>query len=261
MKKYNISRCISFLAFSVVLLTAYITANYSISNHVYAQTKRTTSNPKSNDFYILYTKNQLKYGLGAPFLISNDDLNNLNSLLDDIIPVANDGKGLTNKLQELKHRLEAILSEEDEKDVAPLSKLEQKQIEKEDQKASQSHTSLKNKDCKSGNVLTGASNEKDLKVLSKCELATGVVKHTKKMDDGDYKFLLKLDGKYKFLLNSKNEKKTEEYLVVEIVPKDQDSKNVDLPKSGDKVKVWGAWVTDKPKGWHEIHPAWKVVVS
>jgi len=20
-----------------------------------------------------------------------------------------------------------------------------------------------------------------------------------------------------------------------------------------------AWVTDKPKGWHEIHPTWKVV--
>jgi hypothetical protein len=25
------------------------------------------------------------------------------------------------------------------------------------------------------------------------------------------------------------------------------------------LKVVGAWVKDKPKGWNEIHPAWKVV--
>jgi hypothetical protein len=28
---------------------------------------------------------------------------------------------------------------------------------------------------------------------------------------------------------------------------------------GDKVHLWGAWITNKPKGWHEIHTAWKVV--
>lgn len=48
-------------------------------------------------------------------------------------------------------------------------------------------------------------------------------------------------------------------LIVEIVPKDQKNKDVIKPKTGDKVDVWGAWVTDKPKGWHEIDPAWKVV--
>jgi hypothetical protein len=37
-------------------------------------------------------------------------------------------------------------------------------------------------------------------------------------------------------------------LVIEIVPRDQDSKYVDLPNNGDKVEVWGAWVKDKPKG-------------
>jgi len=79
------------------------------------------------------------------------------------------------------------------------------------------------------------------------------------MDDGDYKFLLDVEDKYKYLLNEKNDDKTDGYLVVEIVPPDQDSKNIVLPDSGDKVHVWGAWVTDKPKGWHEIHPAWKVV--
>jgi hypothetical protein len=49
-------------------------------------------------------------------------------------------------------------------------------------------------------------------------------------------------------------------LVVEIVPQDQNSVGA-LPKEGDHVHIWGAWITDKPKGWHEIHPTWKVVVQ
>ena len=83
--------------------------------------------------------------------------------------------------------------------------------------------------------------------------------HTKKMDDGDYKFFLNLDEKFKFLTNEKNNGKTDGFLVVEIVPPDQSKSGVILPKEGDRVHVWGAWVTDKPKGWHEIHPTWKVV--
>jgi hypothetical protein len=94
--------------------------------------------------------------------------------------------------------------------------------------------------------------------LNDCQDATGVVMHTKKMNDGDYKFFLNVDKKYDFLLNDKNREKTDGFLVVEIVPKDQHIAGVYLPKSGDHVHIWGAWVTDKPKGWHEIHPAWKV---
>ena len=42
-------------------------------------------------------------------------------------------------------------------------------------------------------------------------------------------------------------------------PEDRKSSDVYLPEKGDDVRVWGAWVKDKPKGWNEIHPAWKVV--
>jgi hypothetical protein len=83
--------------------------------------------------------------------------------------------------------------------------------------------------------------------------------HTKKMDDGDFKFFLNLDEKFKFLANEKNNEKTGGFLVVEILPPDQGTNGVILPKDGDHVHVWGAWVTDKPKGWHEIHPTWKVI--
>lgn len=140
-----------------------------------------------------------------------------------------------------------------------LSEEEAKQVNQEDSKILSIHASSQDNNCRDGNVLAGASNKKDLKVLSKCEEVIGTVKHTKKMNDGDYKFALKVRDKYKFLLNKINKKKTGGYLIVEIVPKDQKDKNILKPKKGDRVDVWGAWVTDKPKGWHEIHPAWKVM--
>ena len=100
----------------------------------------------------------------------------------------------------------------------------QKLIDKEDIKTTEKHNSKTGEHCKDGNVLDGASNEEDLKVLAECQDAIGDVMHTKKMDDGDYKFLLKLDDKYKFLINDKNEEKTDGFLVIEVVPKDQDIK-------------------------------------
>ena len=161
----------------------------------------------------------------------------------------------TNNIQ-LQQKLESLIIEREGEKPIPLE--EQKRIETRDVIVIKEHKALTGPNCRTGNVLSGASNEKDLRVLSECQDAIGVVKHTKKMDDGDYKFFLDVDKKYDFLLNDKNREKTDGFLVVEIVPKDQDIAGVDLPKSGDQVHVWGAWVTDKPKGWHEIHPAWKV---
>ena len=158
---------------------------------------------------------------------------------------------------EMKQRLEIAITEEEGEAPIPLE--EQNRIESTDRVIVTQHKALTGPDCRTGNVLAGASNEEDLRVLSECQEATGVVMHTKKMDDGDYKFFLNLDDKFKFLTNEKNNDKTDGFLVVEIVPPDQDKNRVILPKEGDRVHVWGAWVTDKPKGWHEIHPTWKVV--
>lgn len=163
---------------------------------------------------------------------------------------------IQNNIQ-LKQKLEIAISEEEGEAPIPLD--EQNRIESTDRVIVTQHKALTGPDCRTGNVLAGASNEEDLRVLSECQEATGVVMHTKKMDDGDYKFFLKLDDKFKFLTNEKNNDKTDGFLVVEIVPPDQDKSGIILPKEGDHVHIWGAWVTDKPKGWHEIHPTWKVV--
>jgi hypothetical protein len=163
---------------------------------------------------------------------------------------------IQNNIQ-LKQRLEIIISEEEGQAPIPLE--EQNRIESTDRIIETQHSALTGPDCRSGNVLAGASNAGDLRVLSKCQDATGTVMHTKRMDDGDYKFFLKLDEKFKFLANEKNNAKTNGFMVVEIVPPDQGTNGVILPKDGDHVHIWGAWVTDKPKGWHEIHPTWKVI--
>ena len=157
-----------------------------------------------------------------------------------------------------KQKLELIISEEE--DEAPISVEEQTRVESQDKIVVTDHRGISGPECRSGNVLSGASNAEDLRVLADCQDATGTVMHTKKMDDGDYKFFLKVDDPFKFLVNEKNNDKTDGFLVVEIVPADQNSAGA-LPKEGDHVHVWGAWVTDKPKGWHEIHPTWKVAVQ
>ena len=162
---------------------------------------------------------------------------------------------IQNNIQ-LKQRLDIIMSEEGE---APIPIEEQNRIESTDRVIETQHRPLTGADCRSGNVLVGASNAGDLRVLSECQDATGTVMHTKKMDDGDYKFFLNLDEQFKFLVNEKNNEKTDGFLVVEIVPPDQGTNGIILPKEGDHIHVWGAWVTDKPKGWHEIHPTWKVI--
>lgn len=155
---------------------------------------------------------------------------------------------------EIKQRLDLIISEEEGE--APIPKVEQEKVESQDKIVVTERKGITGPDCKPGNVLDGASNAEDLRILAECQDATGTVMHTKKMDDGDYKFFLKVDEQFKFLVNEKNDEKTDGFLVVEIVPPHQDG--MYLPKDGDRVHVWGAWVTDKPKGWHEIHPTWKV---
>jgi hypothetical protein len=156
---------------------------------------------------------------------------------------------------EIKQKLELSISEEEGE--APISVEEQTRIESQDKIIITEHRGITGPECRPGNALEGASNAEDLRVLAQCQDATGTVMHTKKMGDGDYKFFLDVDEQFKFLVNDKNNEKTEGFLVVEIVPPHQEG--MYLPKDGDRVHVWGAWVTDEPKGWHEIHPTWQVV--
>lgn len=116
--------------------------------------------------------------------------------------------------------------------------------------------------CRQGNIFDGVDRQARFTVLSTCETAVGIVHDMKgtKEDDGDYQFNLEIEQPYKKLLNGENDKQVNGMLVIEIIPKDQASDSVQIPKNGDRMEVHGAWVTDNPHGWNEIHPAWKVKI-
>ena len=277
----NLTTYVLFSILSLALVISYSATGNFISTTTFAQVNDPLqiSNDQVKDNYLLYIKEVAKKGsdsecqpgLGVGVLqgddiICNPGLENLQDkaeLDDDVVGKLSDNIGkdkevFADKLQKLRERMEKAISEEEEEGII-LPEDIRKKIDSDDIQAMEEHKTKEGEECRGGDVLEGASNAKDLKVLAECQDAIGDVMHTKKMDDGDYKFLLKLDDQYQFLINDHNDEKTDGLLVVEVVPKDQDLQNVYLPEEGDKVRIWGAWVTDEPKGWHEIHPTWQVV--
>lgn len=270
---------ISIISLSLVISFSTTSNLLLIKTFAQASDPLQISNDEVKDNYLLYIKevakkgvdSECQQGLGVGVLqgdeiICNPGLENLQDkaeLDDDVVgklseSIGKDKDVFADKLQKLKERMEKAISEEEEEGII-LPEDVRKKIDADDIQAMEQHKTKEGEECRGGDVLDGASNANDLKVLAECQDAIGDVMHTKKMDDGDYKFLLKLDDQYQFLINDHNDEKTDGLLVVEVVPKDQDLQNIYLPEEGDKVHVWGAWVTDEPKGWHEIHPTWQVV--
>jgi hypothetical protein len=117
--------------------------------------------------------------------------------------------------------------------------------------------------CRQGNVLDGVDRQARFTVLSTCEKVIGVVHDMTgtKQDDGDYQFNLVLQEPYKRFVNQGNNNQVNRMLVIEIIPKDQNNNPyVQIPKNGDRIQAYGAWVTDNPHGWNELHPAWKIKI-
>jgi hypothetical protein len=274
-------------ALALGLLASYISTHSNVVSNAQTDPYRFSSAQEKNA-YIVYVKQKIKQdsecqpGLALGQLkkqknvptenfLCNPGLENMKNKLqtEQANGVTNDKKisklesniekkqnKLNAKFDKIREKLEKAISEEEGQ--KPISQDEKNKVDEQDKKDTQEHKSQTGENCRSGNVLDGASNQADLKVLADCQEATGEVMHTKKMNDGDYKFFLDVDDKYKDLVNDKNNEKTEGFLVVEVVPKDQDISTVELPKEGDKVDIHGAWVTDEKKGWHEIHPTWVV---
>lgn len=285
----NASKFLLISILSIGLIFSYSAAGSILLTRISASANDPyqITNDQVKDNYLIYVKEKINKknnsecqpGLGVGVLQGDDiicnpgllnkqkkidkleaDLQNSKALDDKIVEKLSEKldkkkEVLADKFEKLRERMEKAISEDEE---THLPEDIRKKINSEDQESTKDHPSKEGEECRDGNVLDGASNEEDLKVLADCQEAVGDVMHTKKMDDGDYKFLLKLDDQYEFLVNDRNEEKTDGLLIVEIVPKDQDLQSLYLPDTGDKVHIWGAWVTDEPKGWHEIHPTWKI---
>jgi hypothetical protein len=279
MEEYRIRiACFLILSFSIVLLASQGTSSSYLNKSWAGEPQNNSDNDQEKSTVPSEESegaNQTVNNNLTDEVLNGDEVSEDNNQTTTEVPSENESNQNTNQTIEtqnqtqnnqevniqnniqMKQRLEIIISEEEGQAPIPLE--EQNRIESTDRITETQHTALTGADCRPGNVLAGASNAGDLRILSECQDATGTVMHTKKMDDGDYKLFLNLDEKFKFLANEKNNEKTDGFMVVEIVPPDQGTNGVILPKEGDHVHVWGAWVTDKPKGWHEIHPTWKVI--
>jgi len=177
---------------------------------------------------------------------------NVNQTTDQNVNVQTD----QNVNVQTKQKLDLLFVEQG---ATRISVDEQNRIESEDKVLITQHVVLTDPACRTGNVLAGIPNAQDLRILLACQDAIGTVVHTKKLDNGHFVFFLDLDQQFKFLLNDRNNQETAGLLVIEIVPQDQTIPGVFLPADGDRVHVWGTWVTDLVDGWHELQPAWKVI--
>ena len=79
--------------------------------------------------------------------------------------------------------------------------------------------------CLQRNIFDGVTRQARFTVLSTCEKVVGIVHDMKgtKEDDGDYQFNMDLEQPYQRLLNQVNDKQVRGMLVIELIPKDQNS--------------------------------------
>lgn len=107
-----------------------------------------------------------------------------------------------------------------------------------------------------------------LKVIEPCTAVEGRVVSLHPASDGDLH--IRLDPERKSVLNLINVMHANGALVVELIchhtPTDSNVKascgdfhyEVMVPKVGDRVRVIGAYVTDRGNGWNEIHPVTRI---
>jgi hypothetical protein len=97
-----------------------------------------------------------------------------------------------------------------------------------------------------------------LQVLEPCTAVDGRVVSIHHNQDGDVHVALDPDDKH--VLNLINATHTHRQLVVEIICEGEQPacgsyrSTVTVPKAGDRIRVTGAYVTDRDNGWNEVHP-------
>ena len=114
-------------------------------------------------------------------------------------------------------------------------------------------------------------NEKDrLHVVEECTAIEGRVVSLRRASDGDLH--ITLDPVHKSVLNLVNVMHAHGELVVEVIcehaPADAGDKGacgdfhpqITLPNVGDRVRVTGAYVTDRDNGWNEVHPVTRIEI-
>jgi hypothetical protein len=107
-----------------------------------------------------------------------------------------------------------------------------------------------------------------LGVIEACTAVEGRVVSVHRAMDGDLH--IGLDPDQKSILNLTNVMHAQRHLIVEVVcdhaPHDKGAvsacagytSQITTPRVGDRIRVTGAYVTDRDNGWNEIHPVSRI---
>jgi len=106
--------------------------------------------------------------------------------------------------------------------------------------------------CRKGNPLEGVSNPLRLRVISDCEVGSGIVKSVNLQDDGDWRIDVSLSPPYGKLLDAGNVNRQNGWLVLELIPRDQAT--ISVPLVGNQISFVGPLVYDSENYWNAIYP-------
>lgn len=112
--------------------------------------------------------------------------------------------------------------------------------------------------CRSGNPLDG-TNSLRFRVLSKCEVGSGIVESVTLQENGDQQIYVRIDAQYSKLLATGNSNLQNSFLVLERISQDQAT--VQVPSVGQHITFVGPWVYDTENLSNAICPVWSITPS
>jgi hypothetical protein len=113
--------------------------------------------------------------------------------------------------------------------------------------------------CGTGQPLAGVYNPLRFRVLSNCEVASGVVDSVTVLDSGDQLIYVRPDAQYSKLLVVGNSNHQNNFLVLELISQYQAI--IQVPSVGQHITFVGPWVYDTKNLWNAICPVRSITTS
>ncbi len=113
--------------------------------------------------------------------------------------------------------------------------------------------------CRSGDPLAGVYNPLRFRVLSKCEVGSGVVEFVALQQGVGRRIYVSLDARYASLLGERSSSYQNSLLVLELLSQTQVT--VQVPSVGQNITFVGPWVYDTQNLWTAISPVWSIRTS
>ncbi|TMI17042.1 hypothetical protein E6H32_09985 [Candidatus Bathyarchaeota archaeon] len=110
--------------------------------------------------------------------------------------------------------------------------------------------------CRSGDPLEGVYNPLRFRVLSKCEVASGIVESLTLQESGDQRIYVRLDPYYAKLIAVGNSNYQNTLLIVELIAENQ--ARVPVPAVGQHITFVGPWVCDTDSHGNAIYHVWSI---